>query len=415
MIPPSSTESTRFVFALAIAASAFACGDDTGSGGASTTTTTGAPSTPAATSGSTKTGTSGNGASTTGTGSGTGGAPGETTPHVYVGGNGDKIAHYVLDRQTGALTFQDTYEAGSNPSFLAADPTHRFLYATNEGSPGRVLAFSIDAGTGALTSLNDRSSEGNGPAHVSVDPAGGHVFVANYGSGTIAALPIGADGSLGEATATESPGQNAHLILRDPASDVVYVPCLGSNHVWLSPFDAATGTFDMPPADNEFSLPQGSGPRHLAFHPTLRVLYVINELGDTVVAADIAADGTLTERQTLSTLESGNPDPQNACADIHVTADGKYLLGSNRGQNDLVVYAIGATGELTRLGNTSTGGDWPRNFGLDPGSDIVLVANQYSSTIVTFRLGGDGSLTELETTLTDDEPSWVGVVTQAAP
>ncbi len=391
----------RFVLgAVALLVSGAACGDDgatastTGAGGASPTTTT------------TTTGTGGDATTAT---TGAGGA-GATRPFVYIGTQDGTIEVRSLDRVTGALASVTSVVAGSNPSFLAPSPDHRFLYAADEGQD-EVVAFAIDATTGGLTELNRKSSEGGGPAYVSVDATGKWVLVANYGGGTVAVLPVQADGSLGDAVDVESPGQNPHLIRTDPTNTHAYVPCLGSNLVAPFAFDAGTGQLTMLASA---SLPAGTGPRHLEFHPTLPVLWVIGELGDSVTTFTRATDGTLTSAGTVTTLPNGADAAANYCADLHLEPSGAFLYGTNRGDDSIAIFSVSpGTGALTAEGHVPTGGAWPRNFGIDPEGQTLLVANQQSDEVVAFRLdAGTGALTELLTTPTGSGPSWVGVVTQ---
>ncbi len=385
---------------------AAACGDDSGAGGGSSSTTTGTSS-------------SGSSMSTTSTSRGTGGgggAPVETVPYVYVGTSADKIFVLLLDRETGALSPIGEIDGGSNPSFLASDPEHRYLYAANEGS-SEVAAFSIDQASGELTFLNRVGSQGSGPAHVSVDASGSFVLAANYGSGHVASFGIGSDGSLDDGSVSvQYAGENAHLIRHDPYNGVVYVPCLGSDYVNVFALDAGTGALAAL-GGAELELAAGSGPRHLELHPTLPVAYVINEIGDSIVVAERTPNGPLLELQTVPTLPGGADPDANACADIHVTPDGRWLYGSNRGHNSLAIYAVDeATGQLTPVGHQPTSGDWPRNFAIDPAGGLVLVANQQSDEIVSFRIDpATGLLTELTTTPTEGGPAFVGVFEQALP
>lgn len=385
-------------------------GDDTTATGTTTTTTT-------TTTGAGGAGGSG-GATSSGGGGGTAGGGGQAVdpgvPYVYVGRGDDSIATFLLDRQTGTLTPQSQIDAGSGPSFLAADPSHRHLYAVNEGS-GDVAAFAIDA-NGALAGLGQVSSAGSGPAYVSVDATGAWVLVANYGGGTVAVLPVQGDGSLGDAVDVESPGVNPHLIRTNAKNDLAFVPCKGSDRVAQYQFDDKTGKLaESTPASVDTA--PGAGPRHLEFHPTLPMVYVINEMGDSVVVYDLdQASGTLSPIQTVPTLPDGVDGTDNYCADLHITPDGKFLYGSNRGNDSLVVYSVTVEGTLIAIGYPSTGGSWPRNFGLDPNSDIVLVANQMSDNVVTFRRDqATGALTQLVTNDVGPGPAWVGVVTQPTP
>jgi 6-phosphogluconolactonase len=267
-----------------------------------------------------------------------------------------------------------------------------------------------------LTYINTVSSQGDGPAHVSVDATGSWLMAANYGSGHATTTAITSDGTLDDTVISiRLAGENAHQIRQDPATGVVYVPCLGSEYVTFFGFDPADGVLDPPPPDAELDLPAGSGPRHMDFHPTLPIAYVINEHGDSIVVATRETSGPLTAIQTVPTLPDDGFDPnENFCADIHVTPDGRFVYGSNRGHNTLAIFGVDAsTGMLTPIGHEPTGGDWPRNFSIDPAGEILLVANQQSDLIQTFRIDPmTGLLTPLIATPTSGSPAFVGVFTQ---
>ncbi len=347
-----------------------------------------------------------------GGGTGDGGAtPVSTTPYVYVGDGDGVIERWLLDRETGALNALGAEDVGGAPSFLAASPDGKHLYAVDE-SQSQVMAFSIDPQTGDLTEIGTRrSSEGSGPAYVSVDRSGAWVLVANYGGGTVAVLPVGIDGSLGDAVAVESPGDNPHLIRTDPSNQYVFVPCLGSDHVAQYFFDEATGQLAL---HGNAPLPAGTGPRHLEFHPTLPLVYVIGEQGDSLTTFRLD-EGLLTDPVTISTLPEGQDGDGNACADLHVHPSGTVLYGSNRGFDTIAAFALDAEGAAAAPVQTSVDGSWPRNFGLDAEGGILLVANQHTDEIVTFRMDAiTGALTQLATTPTGSGPAWVGVVGQPA-
>ncbi len=354
----------------------------------------------------------GSGASTFG-GGGEGGTPVQPSiPFVYVGSGDGQIEVFDLDRATGVLTSLGSVAAGDNPNFLAGSPGSQFLYAIDAGA-SEVMAFTIDGGTGLLTEIGTRqSTEGNGPAYVATDASGNWVFVANYNGGTVAVLPVLADGSLGPAVDVESPGQNPHLIRADASNSHVYVPCLGSDIVAQFDFDVADGQLE--PMASDAPLPAGTGPRHLELHPTLPVAYVIGELGDSLTTFAVDGSGALSSPVTISTLPNGvDPDSSN-CADLHIHPSARFLYGSNRGHDSIVRFDVdAASGAASAAGHTPTGGDWPRNFGIDVDGGILLVANQQSDEVVTFAIDPDtGELSELTTTPTGSSPSWVGVIAQ---
>jgi 6-phosphogluconolactonase len=296
---------------------------------------------------------------------------------------------------------------GRNPSFLAIHPSRRFVYAVNEidasdGRPtGGVAALALDPSAPALSVLDKRASGGAGPAYVSVDRSGRYALVANYGAGTAAALPIATDGSLRDASAVvrhqgrgprtdRQEGPHAHCILADPSNRFVLVTDLGVDKIMVYRFDERAGT--LTPAPTPFAATRpGAGPRHLAFHPSLPILYVVNELDMTVGTYRWDAQaGTLTEVATVPALAAALAPGENTGADIHVASSGRHLYVTVRGPNVLGVFAIdGRAGTLTPVQEISTGGNWPRNFGLAPSGRFLYAANQRSNDIVAFRVDTD--------------------------
>jgi 6-phosphogluconolactonase len=400
----------KTLLALAALASLVACGDDSPTGGSGGGGVGGSGAGTTSNMGGSPQGGDG-GAGGVG-GDGTGGVPvvAPTLPIVYVGNGDGEIQIFDLDRDTGSLSSSGSVDAGANPSFLAASPDKTHLYAVDEGN-SEVLAFEINQNNGNLTEIGTRqSSAGNGPAYVSVDATGAWVFVANYGGGTVAVLPVAGDGSLGAAVDVETPGQNPHLIRSDAANTHVYVPCLGSDIVAQFDFDVATGQLE--PMGSDATLPAGTGPRHLEFHPSLPVVYVIGEQGDSLTTFDVAASGELSNPVTVSTLPNGADPDANSCADLHIHPNGLYLYGSNRGHDSIAHFEVDEdTGAVDTDGHTPTDGEWPRNFGIDPAGSIMLVANQHSDEVVVFFLDPNtGALGEISTTTTGASPSWVGVV-----
>ncbi len=323
--------------------------------------------------------------------------------HVYVGtytrgtGSGRGIYRSALDLQTGKLVAPVLAAEAGNPSFLEIHPGGRCLYAVSEVSGGCVNAYRIDASTGALEFLNQCSSGGAGPCHVSLDHAGRNVLVANYGSGSAAVLPVRPDGWLTEPTATvqhEGSSVNAkrqqephaHSINVSPDDRFVFVADLGIDKIMIYRLDGAKGTLTAhDPA--YVPLKPGAGPRHFAFHPNGRYAYVINELDCTMTAfAYAATSGTLTAIQTVPTLPAGF-DGSNTCAEVRVHPGGRFLYGSNRGHNSIVVYRIDpADGALTFVEHETADIKTPRNFNIDPTGRFCLVANQDGDSVVVFRI-----------------------------
>lgn len=326
---------------------------------------------------------------------------------VYVGtytdGGSRGIYRLELNPDSGAATDPVLVGESENPSFLALHPNGRVLYAVNElatfrGEPtGAVSAFAIDPATGALALLNQQPSRGAAPCHLVVDTAGRHLLVANYGSGSVAVLPLAPDGRLQAASSVHQhtgsgpntarqQGPHAHAVVLDAAERFAFEADLGADRIFTDRFDADAGTLhpNDPPA---IALDPGSGPRHLAWHPSGRYLYAINELRSTITAFKYdAGGGVLTAVQTVETLPAGFSG-QNTAAEIAISPNGRFLYGSNRGHDSLAVFSIVAdSGLLAAAGHVPAGGRTPRHFAIDPSGRWLLVANQDSDSITVLRL-----------------------------
>lgn len=306
--------------------------------------------------------------------------------YTFTGSGDGKIRVYAVDDATGAWTAKGSVTAGANPSFLAMNVAKSRLYAVDE-SGGNVLAFSFDAKAGTLAALGAPvSSQGAGPTHLSLDPSGKWVLVANYTGGSTAVLPVQADGTLGAATDVKSPGQKAHLAITNPSGGFAFVPCLGSNIVAQFTLDGAQGKLvaNTPPS---VSPPAGAGPRHLAFLPGEKFAFGINELQSSVTGyAFDKATGRLSVLQTVSSLPAGFGSA-NTGAEIAVHPGGGFVYVSNRGHDSIATFSVnGATGALTLVGHEPTGGQTPRSFAVDPGGKYLFAANQNSGTVTGFRL-----------------------------
>ncbi len=346
---------------------------------------------------------------------------------VYVGtytdGTSKGIYRFSLDLDTGKAGAPVLAGEAKNPSFLALHPSGRFLYAVSEvddfggAKTGAVLAFAIDPKTGDLKKLGEQASEGTGPCHLVVDKAGKNVLVANYGGGTVAVLPIAADGSLRKASSVrmhEGKGPNAsrqekphaHGVYLDAAERFALAPDLGADRIFVSSFDAAKGLLT---AHGAGTLEPGSGPRHLAFHPGGRFVYVINELTSTVtVFAYDSGKGELQPLQTLSALPEGFKGTSYT-AEIEVSPDGRFVYGSNRGHDSLAVFAVdAASGRLTPAGHVPIGGAWPRHFKIEPSGRVLIAAHQKGGTVGFFRLDPKtGQPSPLGATVAIDRPACV--------
>lgn len=316
-----------------------------------------------------------------------------------------------LDLKTGKLSANSLAAESVNPSFLAIHPDGNTLYAVNEignyqgEKAGGVSAFKINHETGALDLINQESSKGAGPCHLVVDALGQNILVANYGGGSVACLPIEADGSVQPASAfvqhqgssvnpRRQQGPHGHSINVDPQNKFAVAADLGLDKLLVYRFDAEGGTLTA--NDPAFaSVVPGAGPRHFAFHSSGDFAYVINELNCTVTAFNYdTAAGKLSELQTVSTLDV----PQQkgfSTAEVQVHPSGRFLYGSNRGHDSIAVFTIHpSSGRLTLIQVEPTGGATPRNFGIDPTGRYLLAANQNSDNVVVFRIDANtGRLT----------------------
>ena len=345
----------------------------------------------------------------------------ERTVYVgtYTNGASKGIYTFRFDSSTGKTSEPGLAAESSNPAFLAAPPNGRFLYAANENPNGTVSAFSI--ASGVLTFLNSVSSGGSGPCHVAVDRTGNWLFAANYNSGSLALFPLGAGGKLGAASAVvqhsgssanrqRQDGPHAHEVVVSADNRFVLVPDLGADQVVIYRFDAAKGTLGKP---SFAKATPGAGPRHLAFRPDGRFVYVLNELAASITVLRYK-DGSLSELQTISTLPADFTGPKSG-AEIAVHPNGKFLYASNRGHDSIAVFRIDSTkGTLTAAGYVSTQGKTPRNFAIDPTGAYLLAANQDTGTVVVFHIDpNSGGLTPSGNVL--QIPTPVSVVFVAPP
>jgi 6-phosphogluconolactonase len=327
------------------------------------------------------------------------------------------IYAYRFDAASSELTPLGVAAETTNPSFLAIDPTRRFLYAVNEvpkykgGNSGAVSAFAIDRQTGKLSLLDEVASRGADPCYIAFDKTGKHALVANYTGGSVAVFPVRADGHLGESSAfvqhagssvnhERQEGPHAHWIETTPDNRFAIAVDLGLDKLLVYRFDAKTGslTANNPP---NAKLDPGAGPRHLAFHPNGKFAYVVNELHSTITAFSYdSSRGMLHALKTVSTLPKGFSG-SNDTAEIRVHPSGKFLFASNRGHDSIAVFSIDSTtGALTLVDHFPTQGKTPRNFEIDPTGKLLLVANQDANNIVVFRIDpNSGRLTPTGQTL----------------
>jgi 6-phosphogluconolactonase (cycloisomerase 2 family) len=329
-------------------------------------------------------------------------------------GNGRGIHIFDVDRSTGALTPSAVVEIGTSPSCLVVNPAGTRLYSANEtdrvgaDKHGSVSAFAVDRTGGRLQLLNTVGSGGAGPTYVSLHPGGRHVLVANYFGGSVAVLPILADGRLGEASdvkvdagavgptrATNAPPgsfaisghdrTHAHMIEADRSGRFVLHADLGLDRIVVWRFDDQRGTL-TPNDPPSVALPAGDGPRHLRFHPNGRWVYSIQEESSTIALFDYdPASGRLSMRQTISTLPPGFAG-SSFSSEIVLSTDGRYVYAGNRLHDSIGILSVGADGTLTYVGEEWTRGDYPRSFTVEPAGRFLYCCNQRGDNITVFRV-----------------------------
>ena len=331
---------------------------------------------------------------------------------TYTGGttNSKGIYAFRFDEKTGALTPLGLKAETRSPSFLAASPDGKVLYAVNEihdyngTTAGSITSYTVDAKTATLTPLGVESTGGSDPCHVQCDRTGKVVAVANYSGGNFAVLPIGPGGKPGASTALlggtgsgpdkqRQQGPHAHEVVFDPSNRYLLEADLGLDKILVYRFDAASGkvTPNDPPS---VSLVPGSGPRHLVFHPNGKFVFTINEMASTITTLTWdGAKGALAMLGSQSTLPDGFTG-NSSTAEIQVHPNGRFLYGSNRGHDSIAVFSIAADGTLKAVEHESTRGKTPRHFTLDPSGRWLIAGNQGSGTLSVFAVDqSTGALT----------------------
>jgi 6-phosphogluconolactonase len=346
---------------------------------------------------------------------------GSTSKGIYV---------YSYDAATAKLLPLGLAAESVNPSYLAIDPAHRFLYAVNETSEykgkknsGAVSAYAIDRTTGKLTWLNEVASGGADPCYITLDKTGRYVLVANYTGGSVSVFPVLADGKLGEASAfvqhtgkganpKRQEGPHAHSIDLSPDNHFAIVDDLGLDETLTYKFNAASAPNSQLVYTSMAKAKPGAGPRHFAFAPNGKFGYVVNEMASTVsVFSYDPESGSLHELQTISTLPKDFAK-ENTTAEIEVHPSGKFLYASNRGHDSITVFAIDPNqGTLTFVQHASTKGQRPRDFEIDPTGTRLFAANEKSDNIVEFRVNSQtGRLTPTGQVLDVSQPVCVRFV-----
>jgi 6-phosphogluconolactonase len=345
-------------------------------------------------------------------------------PFVYVGGwplpmttTPREITIFKLDLTSGRLTAAGTAAGATQPTFMAFTPDRKFAYVIDEVDDGKVFAYAIDQATGALNLLNSAPAAGFGPTHMSLDRSAKFVLTASWAGdkpASIGVVPILSDGKVGQPVDRKdfmSKGY-AHYITTSPDNKFVLANLNGENATAIFRFDAATGklTPNDPP---RVTYPAGYGPRHLDFHPGGQFVYVIHEQGAKITAHRYdSAKGAMTQLQEVPTLPEGFTG-NNTTAQILVHPSGKFVYGSNRGHDSIVIYRVDeATGMLSYVGHQTGVGARPRNFNIDPTGALLLALSQDEHNVRIYRIDqATGQLQALgDPQPVGNRPTFVGVV-----
>lgn len=330
-------------------------------------------------------------------------APARTLP-VYVGMHGSEIRLGRFDPKSGALAMEGPVASVPRPTWTIRHPRLPVLYSVNEegndGSKnGSIRAFRIDPKNGALAMINEVDAGGGGTTYLAIDPRSMTLIAANYAGGSVATFPILKNGSLGPAAsviAATGSGphrrQNkahAHSVAVDPSGHFVLAADLGADRLFVYPFDGRTHALrpDASGKARHFVGRPGSGPRHIAFHPDGRFLYLINELTAEVQA--FGWDASTGHLSLLQTVATNSPDHEgdSSASEILVSADGRFVYAGNRGENSLLVYAVDRRkGTLSLVQRIGSGGEVPWGFAFAPDGRWLLVANEKSDRISIFAI-----------------------------
>jgi 6-phosphogluconolactonase len=331
---------------------------------------------------------------------------------TYTSGKSEGIYVYKFNANDGSVKFISNIKT-YNPSYLTTSADEKFVYSVNQNGndkPNETSAFNFNKQTGALSFINKQNVNGVGPCYITVDKNNTWLFTANYTSGSLSALPINKDGSIGElkqlikhegnsSVKGRQDAAHVHTTVFSPDEKYLFVTDLGMDKITRYNFNSTSSQPLTTTSDSLINSFAGNGPRHIAFHPNNKFVYVINELSGTIDAFNYKNNKTKL-LQTISTDTSNRKD--KGSGDIHISPDGKFLYASNRGNdNTISAFRIDKKGKLALIDVQSTQGKTPRNFMIDPTGNYVLVANQNSNSIIVFKRNLQTGLLQLTDTKID--------------
>lgn len=325
----------------------------------------------------------------------------------------------ALDYASGELAVVKHIDAISECHYLNPHPSGKFLLAATMDGEVEIVSFAIDA-AGDLQKLSSAPAAGTSPCYICADASGRQVLLVNYVNGgqrgNIRVYPISEDGLLGANSEhieiEDSTGPNPdrqdvshpHMIVTTPDNRFAVVPDLGTDRVYLYALDAENGALSL---SRTLELPPGAGPRHVAFHPNLPRMYVINELDSTLAAFSYDDQDNWTRQAILPTLPPGYQQPAgrpNTTADVHVHPNGKFLYGSNRGHDSIAIYSLDAKGMPSYVANESTRGAWPRAFMIEPRGEYLIIGNRHTDNAAVFAIDADSGLLTFRSSLALSAP-----------
>ncbi|WP_282141480.1 lactonase family protein [Cytobacillus oceanisediminis] len=329
---------------------------------------------------------------------------------TYTKGESEGIYSFVLDAESGRISDVKTAAKLDNPTYLTISQDNQFLYSVaKEGESGGVAAYRLDS-SGSLEKINSQVADGSPPCHVSVDTSVRNVFSANYHKGTVESYLTNEDGSLNPAVSViehrgsgpDSRQEKPHTHYAGLTPDEKYLVAVDLGTDQVITYEVNDGILKE---KSILSVKPGSGPRHLVFHPNGRYAYVMTEFSSEVLLLQYHEDGSLVQKQAISTIPEGFTENNQGSA-IHISSDGHFIYAGNRGHDSIAVFSVNPdNGELAFVEHTSTEGNWPRDFVLDPTEKFVIGSNQNSSNIVLYsRDENTGKLSLLQSDVMVPDP-----------